>query len=90
MSCYGDTVHLNPFTASSTGALLTYDTEHRHLVGACGIRMHVAAPQREPELKVRSEVFMAVTVKNAVFWDIRPHFVPHRIHITSPLQKPAG
>jgi hypothetical protein len=25
-------------------------------------------------------------MKNAVFWDIKTHFVPHRRHITSPLQ----
>jgi hypothetical protein len=29
-------------------------------------------------------------VKNVVFWDIKPQFVPHRRHITSPLQSPAG
>jgi hypothetical protein len=27
--------------------------------------------------------------KNAVFWDIKAQFVPHRKHITS-LQNPAG
>jgi hypothetical protein len=27
---------------------------------------------------------------NAVFWDIKTQFVPHRRHITSPLQSPAG
>jgi hypothetical protein len=31
-----------------------------------------------------------VTVKNAVFWDIKTQFVPHKRHITSPLQSPAG
>jgi hypothetical protein len=39
---------------------------------------------------VRSEVFTAVTMKNAVFWDIKNQFVLHRRHITSPLQSPAG
>jgi hypothetical protein len=29
-------------------------------------------------------------MKNAVFWDIKPQFVPHREHITSPLQSSAG
>jgi hypothetical protein len=29
-------------------------------------------------------------MRNAVFWDIKTHFVPHRRHITSPLQSPAG
>jgi hypothetical protein len=28
-------------------------------------------------------------MKNAAFWDIRFQFVPHRRHITSPLQNPA-
>jgi hypothetical protein len=39
---------------------------------------------------VRFEVFTAVTMKNAVFWDIKTQFVPHRRHITSPLQSPTG
>jgi hypothetical protein len=34
---------------------------------------------------VRFEVFTAVTMKNATYWDIKTHFVPHRRHITSPL-----
>jgi hypothetical protein len=34
---------------------------------------------------IRFEVFPAVTVKNAVFWDIKTQFEPHRRHITSPL-----
>jgi hypothetical protein len=35
---------------------------------------------------VRFEVFMAaVTMKNAVFWDIKTQFVPHRRHIPSTL-----
>jgi hypothetical protein len=37
---------------------------------------------------VRFEVFTGVTMKNVVFWDIKPKFVPHRRHITSPLQSP--
>jgi hypothetical protein len=28
-------------------------------------------------------------MKNVVFWDIKTRFVPHRRHITSPLQRPA-
>jgi hypothetical protein len=30
--------------------------------------------------------FTAVTMKNVVFWDIKTQFIPHRTHITSPLQ----
>jgi hypothetical protein len=41
-------------------------------------------------LYVRFEIFPAVTMKNAVFWDIKTQFVPHRRHITSRLQRPAG
>jgi hypothetical protein len=39
---------------------------------------------------VRYEVFMTVTMKNSIFWDIKTQFVPHRRHITSPLRSPAG
>jgi hypothetical protein len=35
-------------------------------------------------------VFTAVTMKNVVFRDIKTQFVPHRKHITSPLQSPAS
>jgi hypothetical protein len=36
------------------------------------------------------EVFMAVIMKNAIFWDIKTQFVPYRRHIMSLLQSPAG
>jgi hypothetical protein len=39
---------------------------------------------------VRFEVFTAVTTKNSVFWDIKIQSVPHRKHITSFVQGPAG
>jgi hypothetical protein len=42
------------------------------------------------ECLVRLEASAAVTMKNVVFCDIRFQFVPHRRHITSPLQNPAG
>jgi hypothetical protein len=29
-------------------------------------------------------------MKNAVFWDIKTHFIPRRKHITSPLLSPAS
>jgi hypothetical protein len=35
-------------------------------------------------------MFTAVTMMNAVFWDIKSQFVPHRRHITPPLQSPPG
>jgi hypothetical protein len=43
-----------------------------------------------PQGCVRLAVFTAVTMKNVVLWNIRAQFVPHRRHITSPLQSPAG
>jgi hypothetical protein len=39
---------------------------------------------------VRFEVFRAVTMKNAVFWDINTQSVLHRRQVTSPLQSPTG
>jgi hypothetical protein len=39
---------------------------------------------------VRFEVFTAVNMKNAVFWDTKAQVLPHRKHPTSPLQRPAG
>jgi hypothetical protein len=38
---------------------------------------------------LRFEVSTAVTMKNAVFCDIKAKFVHHRRHITSPLQSQA-
>jgi hypothetical protein len=34
-------------------------------------------------LYIRSEVFTAVIMKNAVFWDINTQFIPHRRHYVS-------
>jgi hypothetical protein len=31
----------------------------------------------------RFVVFTAVTMKNAVFWDIKTQFVPHRTHVSA-------
>jgi hypothetical protein len=31
-----------------------------------------------------------MTVKNVVFWDIKPQFVLYSRHVTSPLQSPAS
>jgi hypothetical protein len=39
---------------------------------------------------VRFELFKALTMKNAVFWDIKTQFVPHKRRSTSTLQSPAG
>jgi hypothetical protein len=39
---------------------------------------------------VRFEVFTAVTMKNAVFLNVKTQLVPHRRHITSMLQSSGG
>jgi hypothetical protein len=39
---------------------------------------------------VRFEVITEVGMKDAVFWVIKSQSIPHRRHITSPLQNPAG
>jgi hypothetical protein len=39
---------------------------------------------------VRLVVLAAVTMKNVVYWDIETQFAPHKRHVTSPLQNPAG
>jgi hypothetical protein len=39
---------------------------------------------------VRFEVFMAVTMNNDVFWDIKTKFLLHRRNIISPLHSPAS
>jgi hypothetical protein len=49
--------------------------------------------KQDPETQrriTRFEVFTAVTMKNIVFSDIKTQFLPHRRHIYSPLQSPAG
>jgi hypothetical protein len=47
-------------------------------------------PTPRKHVLVRFEVFTAVTMKNAVFWDIKTQFLPHRRHITSPLPRSVG
>jgi hypothetical protein len=42
------------------------------------------------KINVRVDVSITATMKNVVFWDIKPQFIPHMKHITSPLQSPAG
>jgi hypothetical protein len=41
------------------------------------------------EWYVKFGISKVVTMKNVVFWDINSQVVPHRQHITSPLQSPA-
>jgi hypothetical protein len=52
---------------------------------------------RDPEIDGRTvpkherlEVFTAISMKNYAFWDIKTQYVPHRKHITSPLQSPTS
>jgi hypothetical protein len=44
----------------------------------------------ECQMEVRFDVFTAVTMKNVVFWDIKPQFVLHRRDTMSPLQSSAS
>jgi hypothetical protein len=46
--------------------------------------------ERSGNERVRLGGVTAVTMKNVVFWDIKTHFIPHRRHITSQIQRPAG
>jgi hypothetical protein len=39
---------------------------------------------------IRFEVFTAVTLKNAIFWDIKAQFTPDKKHNMSPLKSPAS
>jgi hypothetical protein len=71
--------------------------EHRGVDGAWMKTPPLLNPSYMPgsdvtskEAHVRFEVFTAVTLKNAVFWDIKIQFVLHRRHITSLLQSPAS
>jgi hypothetical protein len=41
-------------------------------------------------LGVRFEAFTAATMKNVVFWDIKPMFLLHRRHIAYTLQSSAS
>jgi hypothetical protein len=52
--------------------------------------MSVRANMKFRKYHVRFEVFTAVTMTNAIFWDIKTQFIPHRKHITYLLQSPAG
>jgi hypothetical protein len=53
--------------------------------------MSLTVVQAEHLLRcVRFEIFTAVTMKNVVFLDMKTQLVPHRTHITSPLQSPAS
>jgi hypothetical protein len=38
----------------------------------------------------RVDVSTELTMKNVVFWDMEAQFTPHRKHITSLIQSPAG
>jgi hypothetical protein len=50
------------------------------------IHIHIGILIRQ--INVDFEVFAMVAMKNAVFWDIKTQFVPHRKHIKSQLQSP--
>jgi hypothetical protein len=64
--------------------------KHKELVGMARVTNPISEHSLNLSPYVRFEAFTAVTMKNAVFWDIKPQFVLHRRHITSPLQSPAS
>jgi hypothetical protein len=45
---------------------------------------------RELKPHARFEVSMEMTMKNAIFWDIKTLFVPQRQHSMTPLLSPTG
>jgi hypothetical protein len=88
-----DTAACTPSRVVERGTLRTFRTcdrlgggrrrlDHVHFGAIYGTQLHLTF--------VRFGVFTAVTMKNIVFWDMKPQFVLHRRHITSPLQSPAN
>jgi hypothetical protein len=54
-------------------------------------KTHYFSPTEPSQLKICNiQVFTAVTMKYVVFCDIKPQFLLHRRHVTSPLQSPAS
>jgi hypothetical protein len=51
---------------------------------------YVSTTEPSQSMLCKNWGFTGVTMKNVVFWDIKTQFVPHRRHITSPLQSPAS
>jgi hypothetical protein len=54
------------------------------------IKVELSRVPHYSQVFVRFEVFTEVTMKNAVFCDIKTQFVPHRKHIKTLLQNLAG
>jgi hypothetical protein len=51
---------------------------------------HYFSATEPSRLMLWFEVLTAVTMKNAVFWDIKTEFIPYMKNITSLLQGPVG
>jgi hypothetical protein len=60
----------------------------KHSGEIAGLLANTRAMRNKQNILV--EIFTSVTMKTALFWDIKPQFVPHRRHIISPLETPAG
>jgi hypothetical protein len=58
----------------------------RHDSCICSSELLVLEQKQDRKLTRKSEVLKSVTVKNVVFWNIKPYFVLHRRHVTFPLQ----
>jgi hypothetical protein len=90
----GEPHNVRPCSNSAKGMgvalILSYIEVYDHYVS-----FHVHVPYSSPHCAknlscVRFEASTMVTRKNAIFWDIKPQFVPHRKHITFLLQSPAS
>jgi hypothetical protein len=66
--------------------LLGYENPVRTSQETC----YVSATESSRLCYERFGGFMAVTMKDVIFWDIKTRFVLHRRHITFPLQSPAN
>jgi hypothetical protein len=51
---------------------------------------YVSAAEHCQLMLLKNLGFTAVTMKNAVLWDIKNQFVPHRKHVTPRLQGPSA
>jgi hypothetical protein len=58
---------------------------YKHPVHTSQETQYVSVTEPSQLIVYKFEVFTVVTMKNAVFWDVKPQFVHHRRHITSQL-----
>jgi hypothetical protein len=61
-----------------------------HAVGRFLVYWEGRHSSDDNECHIRFEIFTALAMKNAVFWDIKSQFVRHMRHVTSPPWSPIG